>query len=109
MNPGGRKPLHRTIRTEGAPSEPAVASAIALGASSTAAASAYHFRNCSSGSEARSARRSSASSSTLELCPQLGRPQDLGAQLVFARHQVPHDTQDDFGIVAERAEDLVPL
>jgi len=44
-----------------------------------------------------------------ELCPQLGGPQDLRAELGVGRHEIPHDAQDDLGLVAQRAEDLVAL
>ena len=45
----------------------------------------------------------------LELRPQLGRAQDLRAELAVGRDELTDDAKHDVGVVAERAEDLVPL
>src|SRR5262249_9449699 len=69
-----------TMRTEGEPLGAAVASATASGTSTATAASSYQRRNCSSGSAARSLRRSSRSGIVLHEQPALDRDaHELGA------------------------------
>src|SRR5437764_9586930 len=45
----------------------------------------------------------------LQLRAQLGRTQKLRSELGVRRHELLHDTQHERRVVAERADDLVPL